>query len=153
MILSTQLAGGGLAPAAKTRGKSTTTRGWRLGGHIKQLEFPTQSSRSDPDHEFLDLEILHGLDSDLDSTLPQRSARINSRQENEIRSNIYVKVPRSLVVMVRPVLQVDINLFRNTANPRIPSAPRPTTRGSTMRPAPMTTPTLCPTLLLTADPW
>lgn len=147
---STQL--GGLAPAAKTHGKLTTTRGWRLGDHIKQLEFSNQFSRSEPDHEFLGFEILRKLDSDLDSTLPQRSAGINSRQENEIRSNVFVKVPGSLVGIIQPVLQVDIGLFKNTALLRITSAPGPTTIGSTTRPAPMTTPTLCPTLLLRADP-
>lgn len=70
----------------------TLTENPVLGENIKKLEFYTQFSRQEPDHEFLDLGILRGLDPDIDSTLPQGSARISGRQENEIRSNVYVKV-------------------------------------------------------------
>lgn len=63
-----------------------------LGERIRTLEFATQFSRVEPDHEVLDLEVLRGLDSDLDAMLPQTSSSMNSRQENDIRSNLYVKV-------------------------------------------------------------
>lgn len=70
----------------------TLTENPGLGEHIKKLEFYIQSSQRESDLDFLDLGILRGLDSNLDSTLPQDSSGISGRQENEIRSNIYLKV-------------------------------------------------------------
>lgn len=70
----------------------TLTENPRTGEYIKNLAFDTTFLRQDPDHEYLDLDILRGLDPDIDLILPGGSARMTSRQENEVRSNLYLKV-------------------------------------------------------------
>lgn len=70
----------------------TLTENRGMGGYIKNLIFVTTFLRKDPDHEFLDLDILRGLDPDLDLILPEDPVRMTSRQENELRSNLYFMV-------------------------------------------------------------
>lgn len=70
----------------------TLTENRRTGEYIKNLVFYTTFLRQDPDHESLDLDTLRGLDPGLDLILPGGSARMTSRQENELRTNLYLKV-------------------------------------------------------------
>lgn len=63
-----------------------------LGGYITKLELSTKFLRQDPDHESLNLGLLRKLGSDLGLTLPKEPGRMTSRQENDLRGNLYVKV-------------------------------------------------------------
>lgn len=70
----------------------TLTENRRTGEYIKGLVLYTTFLRQDPNHERLDLENLRGLDPNLDLILPEGSATMTSRQENELRRNLYLKV-------------------------------------------------------------
>lgn len=71
---------------------TTLTENPRLGEYIKRLSFSATFRRQDPDHEFLDLDNLRGLDPDLDLILPESLTTMTSRQENDIRTILYLKV-------------------------------------------------------------
>lgn len=70
----------------------TLTENRRMGEYIKNLVFATTFLGQDPDHELLNLDILRGLDFDLDLILPEKQARMTSRQENELQSNLCLMV-------------------------------------------------------------
>lgn len=63
-----------------------------VGKYIRMLDLSTTFLRRDPDHEFLNVDVLRGLHPDLDVILPEGSARMTSRQENDLRSDLYLKV-------------------------------------------------------------
>lgn len=63
-----------------------------VGKYIRMLDLSTTFLRRDPDHEFLNVDVLRGLHPDLDVKLPDGSARMTSRKENDLRSDLYLKV-------------------------------------------------------------
>lgn len=70
----------------------TLTESREMGEHIKKLDLSTTFLRRDADHGFLDVDVLRGLNPDLDLILPEASARMTSRQENDFRIDLYLKV-------------------------------------------------------------
>lgn len=70
----------------------TLTKNHQIGEYIKKLAFSTTFKGQNPDYEPLDREILRGLDTDLELMLPKGSATMTGRQENEIRTSLYLKV-------------------------------------------------------------
>lgn len=70
----------------------TLTENCEMGEYIKKLNLSTTFPRRDADHEFLDVDVLRGLDFDLDLILPDGLVRMTSRQENDLRINLYLKV-------------------------------------------------------------
>lgn len=63
-----------------------------VGKYIRTLDLSTTFLRRDPDHGFLNVDVLRGLDPDLDVILPEESVRMTSRQENDLRIDLYLKV-------------------------------------------------------------
>lgn len=63
-----------------------------LGGHIRRLTLSTTFLRHEEGYERLDLQLLKGLDPDFDSAQPRGSAVLPSREENQVRINLYLKV-------------------------------------------------------------
>lgn len=70
----------------------TLTESREMGEYIKNLDLSTTFLRRDADHAFLDVDVLRGLDPELDLILPEGSARMTSRQENDLRIDLYLKV-------------------------------------------------------------
>ena len=70
----------------------TLTENREVGGHIRQLTLTTTFLRQGQGYEALDLQLLKGIDPDFDLVQPHGSAIMTSRQENQIRINLYLKV-------------------------------------------------------------
>ncbi|KAG6362250.1 hypothetical protein INS49_010480 [Diaporthe citri] len=70
----------------------TLTENHGVGGYIKTLVLSTAFLRCKKHHEMLDLQLLGTIDSDFDLVRRHGSLGMTSRQENELRSNLYLKV-------------------------------------------------------------
>lgn len=68
----------------------TLTENPEVGGYIRTLVLSTAFLRCQKDHEMLDLRLLRTIDSDFD--LNGRRGSLTSREENELRSTLYLKV-------------------------------------------------------------
>lgn len=64
----------------------------KLGEYVQMLILATVFLRNHKDHEALDFRLLRGFDSDFDLIRPHSSAGIPSLAENQVRTNVYLKI-------------------------------------------------------------